>query len=76
MLEFLQQNWGTIVVVAVLAAIVCAIVVSRIRAHKQGKSTCGCGCEQCAMSGMCHFDSKSKQKEKSESFGAEKKRTE
>ena len=54
MLKFLQQNWGTIVVVAVLAAIVCAIVVSRIRARKQGKSTCGCGCSHCAMKGACH----------------------
>lgn len=59
MLEFLQQNWGTIVVVAVIAAIVCAVVVCRIRARKQGKSTCGCGCEQCAMSGMCHSKSNS-----------------
>ena len=59
MLKFLQQNWGTIVVVAVVAAIVCAVVVCRIRARKQGKSTCGCGCEQCAMSGICHPDSKS-----------------
>ena len=63
MLKFLQQNWGTIVVVSVLAAIVSAIVVSRIRARKQGKSTCGCGCEQCAMSGICHSDPKSNKKE-------------
>jgi hypothetical protein len=60
MLKFLQQNWGTIVVVAVIAAIVAAIVVCRIRARKQGKSTCGCGCEQCAMSGMCHSKTNSK----------------
>ena len=59
MLNFLQQNWGTIVVVAVIAAIVAAIIVCRIRARKQGKSTCGCGCEQCAMSGMCHSGSSS-----------------
>ncbi len=61
MLKFLQQNWGTIVVLAVLAAIVCAIIVCRIRARRQGKSTCGCGCEQCAMSGICHSKSKSKE---------------
>ena len=75
MLDFLQQNWGTIVVVAVIAAIVCAIVVSRIRARKQGKSTCGCGCDQCAMSGMCHSDPKAKKKEENEIRGAEQERT-
>ena len=64
MLKFLQQNWGTIVVVAVLAAIVAAIIVCRIRARKQGKSTCGCGCEQCAMSEICHDRSKANEKEK------------
>lgn len=61
MLDFLKQNWGTIAVVAVLAAIVAAIIVCRIRARKKGKSTCGCGCEQCAMSGICHSRSTSKQ---------------
>ncbi|MBO5326852.1 MAG: FeoB-associated Cys-rich membrane protein [Clostridia bacterium] len=75
MLDFLQQNWGTIVVVAVIAAIVCAIVVSRIRARKQGKSTCGCGCDQCAMSGICHSAPKAKQKGKTEANGAEQERT-
>ena len=63
MIGFLQQNWGTIVVVAVVAAIFTAIVVCRIRAHKQGKSGCGCGCDRCAMSGMCHSQSKPNEKE-------------
>ena len=54
MLAWLQQNWGTIVVLVVLAAIVAAIVVCRVRARRQGKSTCGCGCEHCASRGACH----------------------
>jgi len=62
MLAWWQQNWGTVVVVAVIAVIVCAIVVCRIRARRQGKSTCGCGCAQCAMQGMCHSDSEQKKK--------------
>ncbi len=60
MLAWLQQNWGTLVVLAVVAAIVTAIVVFRVRARRQGRSTCGCGCEQCAMRGSCHPDPKEK----------------
>ena len=54
MLKWLQQYWGSIVIVAVLALIVGAVVFSRIRAKKQGKSSCGCGCSHCAMKGACH----------------------
>lgn len=61
MLAWLQQNWGTIVVLAVIAVIVAAIVVCRVRARRQGRSTCGCGCEQCAMRGACHSGPKKKQ---------------
>ena len=54
MLDWLSQNWGSILAVAVVAGIFVAIVVARIRARRQGKSSCGCGCSQCAMSGLCH----------------------
>lgn len=54
MLQFLRQYWGTILVAAVLLAIVVLIVVKRIQGHKKGKTSCGCGCEHCASSGMCH----------------------
>ena len=54
MLAWLSQNWGTLVVVAVILALTVAIVVSRVRAKRAGKGGCGCGCEQCAMRGNCH----------------------
>lgn len=60
MLAWLQQNWGTIAVLAVLAVIVGAIVICRVRARRQGKSTCGCGCEHCASRGICHIGEKEK----------------
>ena len=63
MLAWLQQNWGSILVVAVVAVIFASVIVCRIRAKKQGKSTCGCGCEQCAMQGMCHSNEKPKDPE-------------
>ena len=52
--DFLAQNWGTSVVVAVVIAVMSAIVIARIRARKQGKSGCGCGCSGCAMRESCH----------------------
>ena len=58
MIAWLQQNWGNIVVVAVVALMVGAIIFSLIRAKKQGKSGCSCGCEHCTMS--CHPNPKSK----------------
>ena len=45
-----MPEWlGTTIVLVVIAAIVGAILFFRIRAHKQGKSGCGCGCEHCTM---------------------------
>lgn len=43
----------TIVLVAVVLAAV-LIVRSLIKNKKQGKSSCGCGCSNCAMSEACH----------------------
>ena len=63
MLKWLQQYWGSIVILAVLTLIVGAIVYFHIRAKKQGKSSCGGGCSHCAMSGMCHPKKQSEQDE-------------
>ena len=54
MLEFFVQNWGTILVSAILLAVVILIVVKLYRDRKKGKSSCGCGCENCPSAGMCH----------------------
>ena len=43
---------GTGIVLVAVAAIVGMIIFAQIRARKQGKSGCGCGCEHCAM--QCH----------------------
>lgn len=54
MLTFLMQNGGTILVTLVLAAIVVLIVYRLVKNKKAGKSSCGCGCSNCAASGQCH----------------------
>ena len=54
MLAFLTQNAGTIVVLAVLIAVLTAIAVKFIRDKKNGKGLCSCGCSGCASKDICH----------------------
>ena len=56
MFAWITNNIGTIIICAVLIAIVTAIIVSMVRKKKAGKSvvySCG-NCKGCAMSGSCH----------------------
>ena len=54
MLAWLSQNAATIIICAVLIAVVATITVSMVKNRKKGKSSCGCGCANCPMSGSCH----------------------
>ncbi len=54
MLAWLMENMATIVISAVLVLLVAAAIISMIRGKRKGKSSCGCGCAGCAMSGACH----------------------
>lgn len=54
MLAWLTENLGTIVISLILICIVTAVIVGMVRDKKQGKGSCGCGCEHCAMHGKCH----------------------
>ncbi len=54
MLEWLTSNIGTILIVLALIAVIAAIVVKMIKDKKGGKSSCGCNCGCCPMSGECH----------------------
>ena len=60
MAQWLSANLGTIIISLILAGIVIAVIVSKIRAKKEGKSSCGCGCANCAMHGACHMNRKSR----------------
>lgn len=51
---WLSNNMSTIVVCIVLIGVVTAIIVRMIKNKKQGKSSCGCGCQDCAMRNSCH----------------------
>lgn len=56
MLAWITNNIWTIIICAVLIAIVTAIIVSMVKKKKAGKSVvCSCGnCKGCPMSGSCH----------------------
>ena len=56
MFTWITANIGTIIICAILLAIVAAIVIYLIRRKRQGRSmTCDCGhCASCPMSGSCH----------------------
>lgn len=60
MWSWLQNNLGTIVVCAVLVLILGAVAYKMIKDKKQGRSSCGCGCSNCAMKGQCHSSPESK----------------
>ncbi|MBR5202978.1 MAG: FeoB-associated Cys-rich membrane protein [Clostridia bacterium] len=54
MIEFFIANMGTIIVSVILAIIVSLIIYKMYRDKKKGKSSCGCNCSSCPMSGECH----------------------
>ncbi len=56
MFEFIVQNLANIIIGAAVFAILAAVAVKLIKDHKNHKSSCGCGCEGCPSSGMCHHD--------------------
>lgn len=54
----------TIIVAVIIAGVFLAIVINGIRNKKKGKSSCGCGCAGCPMSGKCHSNGQSDETDK------------
>lgn len=54
MFAWISANIGTIIICAVLVLIVAAIIFKLVMDKRKGKSSCGCNCAHCAMSGTCH----------------------
>ena len=53
--DWLIANIGTVSVGLVVLAVVALVIAAMVHNKKKGKSsTCGCGCESCAMAGKCH----------------------
>ena len=58
MLQWLSANIGTILVALLVAGIVVFDLIKIASDKKKGKTSCGCGCANCAMKGACHQSSK------------------
>ena len=56
-MQWLSENWGTVLVALALLGIVALIVRRLILDKRQGRSTCGCNCANCPMGGACHKQS-------------------
>ena len=54
MLIWIKAHLATVIISAVLLVIVAAIIVSIVKDKRRGKSSCGCKCASCPMSGSCH----------------------
>lgn len=54
MMTWISENIATILVGAILAGVVALVIVHMIRNKRKGRSSCGCGCSGCPMSGACH----------------------
>lgn len=54
MLTFISENIATVIISLILIAIAAGINIKLLRDKKNGKPSCGCGCENCPMSGICH----------------------
>ncbi len=54
MWTWIVSNLATILISLALLAIVVCIVWRLVLGKKKGKSSCGCGCENCPSSHMCH----------------------
>ena len=54
MLSWLSANIGTVLITLLLIAAVAGIVIKTLKDRKKGQTSCGCGCEHCAMRGACH----------------------
>ena len=51
---FLEQNLATLLIGVGLLAVVALIILKMVKDQRSGKSSCGCGCSNCAMRGQCH----------------------
>ncbi len=54
MWQWIRNNPATIIISVILFTALAAIAVKLIKDKKQGKSSCGAGCKNCALCGKCH----------------------
>ena len=55
MIPFLSENWGTMLVLAIVLAAVAMVARRMYKDRKAGRSGCGCGCSGCPSKGTCRL---------------------
>ena len=58
-MAWLNENWGTILVLAILGVAV-FFIIRKLRKDVKCGSLSGCGCRECAMRGTCHHNARIK----------------
>ena len=48
------MNAASWIILAIIVAVLAFVIVNMIKNRKAGKSSCGCGCKNCALNGKCH----------------------
>ncbi len=54
MIDFITANLGTIIVALIVAGLLAAIIIKAVKDKRSGKSSCSCGCKDCANAEFCH----------------------
>ena len=53
MLQFLSDNWGTLLAAAIVVAAVVLVIVKMTGDRRKGRNACACGCAGCPSAGAC-----------------------
>ncbi|MCI9085117.1 MAG: FeoB-associated Cys-rich membrane protein [Clostridia bacterium] len=51
---------ATIIITGIILTLVAWIIINKIRNRRNGHVGCGCGCQGCAMSEICHKETADK----------------
>ena len=54
MTAYITENIGTIITAAIILAVIAGAIAAIVINRKKGKSSCGCGCSNCALADKCH----------------------
>lgn len=50
---WVMENFSTIIICAVLIAVVAVIIINMVKNKKRDKFSCGCGCSCCSKDSIC-----------------------
>lgn len=52
------MNLASVLIAALVATLFIAVIVRRVKMHRQGRPSCSCGCDGCSMNGACRIEGK------------------